>query len=204
MSIACGTNSSSEDNDHQIDSMEELDRERERTESEHKQYLDEIYDYSNQQDDDDYEENNSSTFDNDSDDDSDDQSDDTDSDDDSDDTNDDHSDNNNESSEENAQADPDAIHDYWEQHTEDTEASGSPSEGETKILNDGAIQDVSPYNPGDVFQAETFNPDGSIHYTTIDSEENTRHSHDVTPDGDIEDSHQTDQNLPSEHPDRHK
>ena len=102
------------------------------------------------------------------------------------------------------QADPEYIKEYWNQHTQNAEKSGSPSKGETKILNDGAVQNVSPYNPGDVFQAETFNPDGSIHYTTINSDKNTRHSHDVTPEGYIKGSHPTNQNLPSGDRDRHK
>ena len=98
----------------------------------------------------------------------------------------------------------DSIEKYHQQHSKNQEAHGSPQSGEVKNNRNGSVSKISPYNPGDVIQSETYNSDGSIHYTTINSSTGVRHSYDVDRDGNITNEHTTNQNLPVGHPDRHK
>ena len=96
-----------------------------------------------------------------------------------------------------------SIKSYNREHSEGAYAHGSPSSGEVKINKNGSVNRVSPYNTGEVIQSETYNPDGSIHYTTINTETGVRHSFDVDIYGNVTNEHSTDQNLPPGHPDRH-
>jgi len=95
------------------------------------------------------------------------------------------------------------VESYNNAHRIGATAHGSSASGQTKLNKDGSVTQVSPYNKGEVLQSETYNPDGTIHYTTVNTETGVRHSHDVDIHGNVTNEHKTNQNLPVGHPDRH-
>ena len=97
-----------------------------------------------------------------------------------------------------------SIEEYFKQHASNAQSHGSRGSGQTIVSEDGTVHIISPYNQGEVIQSEVLNPDGSIHYTTINTETGVRHSYDVDQDGNITHEHTTDQNVPKHHRDRHK
>ena len=101
-------------------------------------------------------------------------------------------------------AEKDAIRAYIENQTRDAENKGTPSSGQTVIQQDGGVKKISPHNQGEVFQVEIFEKDGSIHYTTVNSATNTRHSYTVTSEGKITKDHTTNQNVSKGSKNRHK
>lgn len=97
-----------------------------------------------------------------------------------------------------------SIEEYNRQQSENAVAHGTRSSGEVKINQDGSVNRVSPYNPGEVIQSETYNLDGSIHYTTINSATGVRYSYDIDTNGNVTNEHHTDQTVSKGDPDRHK
>jgi len=102
------------------------------------------------------------------------------------------------------QAEADAIREYIKKQAGEAVNSGSASSGQTIVSDDGKVKNISPYNPGDVIQVETFNKDGSIHYTTVNTATNQRHSYTVTSEGRVVKDHSTNQNLSKGSKNRHK
>ena len=103
-----------------------------------------------------------------------------------------------------SQAEKEAIREYIEKQTSNAKNLGTSSSGQTKILETGAVQKISPYNQGEVIQIESYRKDGSIHYTTVNSSTGVRHSYTVLPDGRIIKDHSTNQNVPKGDEKRHK
>ncbi|EKD52558.1 MAG: hypothetical protein ACD_61C00305G0002 [uncultured bacterium] len=101
-------------------------------------------------------------------------------------------------------ADEEAIREYIQEQTQDAKNSGTPSSGQTKVQQDGSVQKISPYNPGDVIQVETYEKDGSIHYTTVNTATNVRHSYTVNSSGRVVRDHSTNQNVSKGSKNRHK
>lgn len=101
-------------------------------------------------------------------------------------------------------ADEEVIREYIEKQTQNAKNSGTSSSGQTKVLQDGAVQKISPYNPGEVIQVETYEKDGSIHYTTVNTATNVRHSYTVNSSGRVVKDHSTNQNLSKGSKNRHK
>lgn len=62
---------------------------------------------------------------------------------------------------------------------------------------------VSPHNPGEVFQVEREQDDGSTKFITVNPETNTRFTHTSKGDDDEQDRHITRQDEPKHSPDRH-
>lgn len=102
------------------------------------------------------------------------------------------------------QAEAEAIREYIKKQTEAVVSSGSASSGQTVVSDDGKVKIISPYNPGDVIQVETFEKDGSIHYTTVNTATNQRHSNTVTSEGKVVMDHSTNQNLSKGNKNRYK